>query len=228
MKKIVIAIDGYSACGKSTMARQLAKRLDYVYIDSGAMYRAITLYFIRNKVNISSDDDVLCALKNIQLSFLNNPATGHSDIYLNGENVESQVRGLDVAEKVSLVAAIPEVRTFAVSEQRRLGSHKGIVMDGRDIGTTVFPDAELKFFVTADPDVRARRRLLELSKSGTIVELEEVKKNLIERDALDSTRATSPLKKAEDAIEIDTTSLTREEQLQKIMDSFKQTIEIIH
>ncbi|MFO0415454.1 MAG: (d)CMP kinase [Bacteroidota bacterium] len=228
MSKIVIAIDGYSACGKSTMARQLAKMLGYVYIDSGAMYRAITLYFIRNNVDLTSAEDVDDALKNIQLSFTNNPETGQSDIHLNGENVESQVRALEVAEKVSLVAAIPEVRTFAVSEQRRLGSHKGIVMDGRDIGTTVFPEAELKFFVTADPDVRARRRLLELSQSGTIVELEEVKKNLIDRDALDSTRATSPLKKAEDAIEIDTTSLTREEQLQKILDSYKQTVETIH
>ena len=210
------------------MARQLAKMLGYVYIDSGAMYRAITLYFIRNNVDLTSAEDVDDALKNIQLSFTNNPETGQSDIHLNGENVESQVRALEVAEKVSLVAAIPEVRTFAVSEQRRLGSHKGIVMDGRDIGTTVFPEAELKFFVTADPDVRARRRLLELSQSGTIVELEEVKKNLIDRDALDSTRATSPLKKAEDAIEIDTTSLTREEQLQKILDSYKQTVETIH
>lgn len=228
MSKIVIAIDGYSACGKSTMARQLAKMLGYVYIDSGAMYRAITLYFIRNNVDLTSAEDVDDALKNIQLSFTNNPETGQSDIHLNRENVESQVRALEVAEKVSLVAAIPEVRTFAVSEQRRLGSHKGIVMDGRDIGTTVFPEAELKFFVTADPDVRARRRLLELSQSGTIVELEEVKKNLIDRDALDSTRATSPLKKAEDAIEIDTTSLTREEQLQKILDSYKQTVETIH
>ena len=210
------------------MARQLAKMLGYVYIDSGAMYRAITLYFIRNNVTISSEVDVLNALKNIQISFLNNPGTGHSDIYLNSENVESQIRGLDVAEKVSLVAAIPEVRTFAVSEQRRLGSHKGIVMDGRDIGTTVFPEAELKFFVTADPDVRAQRRYLELSQSGTDILFEDVKMNLLERDAIDSARATSPLKKAEDAIEIDTTSLTREEQLQIIMNSYKQTVEIIH
>ena len=223
MKKIVIAIDGYSACGKSTMARQLAKMLDYVYIDSGAMYRAITLYFIRNKVTISSEDDVQNALKNIQLSFLNNPGTGHSDIYLNGENVESQIRSLEVAEKVSLVAANPEVRTFAVNEQRRLGSHKGIVMDGRDIGTTVFPEAELKFFVTADPDIRAQRRYLELSRSGTDIQFEVVKNNLLERDALDSARVMSPLKKAEDAIEIDTSFLTREEQLHKILSAFNET-----
>jgi cytidylate kinase len=226
MKKIVIAIDGYSACGKSTMARQLAKMLDYVYIDSGAMYRAITLYFIRNKVNISSDEEVLIALKIIQLSFLNNPGTGHSDIYLNGENVETQIRSLEVADQVSKVAAIPEVRSFAVSEQRRLGMHKGIVMDGRDIGTTVFPDAELKFFVTADPDVRAKRRYLELSQSGTTIQLEEVRKNLLERDALDSARATSPLKKAEDAIEIDTSVLTREEQLDKIFHEYRNVAAI--
>jgi cytidylate kinase len=226
MKKIVIAIDGYSACGKSTMARQLAKMLDYVYIDSGAMYRAITLYFIRNKVNISSDEEVLNALKIIQLSFLNNPGTGHSDIYLNGENVETQIRSLEVADQVSKVAAIPEVRSFAVSEQRRLGMHKGIVMDGRDIGTTVFPDAELKFFVTADPDVRAKRRYLELSQSGTTIQLEEVRKNLLERDALDSARATSPLKKAEDAIEIDTSVLTREEQLDKIFHEYRNILAI--
>jgi cytidylate kinase len=228
MSKIVIAIDGYSACGKSTMARQLAKMLGYVYIDSGAMYRAITLYFIRNNVDLTSAEDVDDALKNIQLSFTNNPETGQSDIHLNGENVESQVRALEVAEKVSLVAAIPEVRTFAVSEQRRLGSHKGIVMDGRDIGTTVFPEAELKFFVTADSDVRAQRRYLELSQSGTDILFEDVKMNLLERDAFDSARAISPLKKAEDAIEIDTTSLTREEQLQIIMDSYRQIAEINH
>ena len=228
MKKIVIAIDGYSACGKSTMARQLAKMLDYVYIDSGAMYRAITLYFIRNNVTVSSEDDVQNALKNIQLSFLNNPGTGQSEIYLNGENVETFIRNLEVAEKVSVVAANPAVRSFAVEEQRRLGRDKGIVMDGRDIGTTVFPEAELKFFVTADPDIRAQRRCLELSQSGTDILFEDVKKNLLERDALDSARATSPLKKAEDAIEIDTTFLTREEQLKKIMNSFDCITEIKH
>lgn len=226
MNKIVIAIDGYSACGKSTMARQLAKMLDYIYIDSGAMYRAITFYFIRNQVDISLEEGVNHALKNIQLSFLNNPGTGHSDIYLNGENVESQIRSLQVAEKVSLIAANPEVRRFAVAEQRRLGSHKGIVMDGRDIGTTVFPEAELKFFVTADPDVRAKRRYLELDRSGSEIKLEDIKKNLLERDHLDSNRETSPLKKAADAIEIDTTKLTREEQLQKIMDTYRQMTEI--
>ncbi len=210
------------------MARQLAKMLDYVYIDSGAMYRAITLYFIRNGVDISSNDNVQHALKNIQLSFLNDPGTGQSEIYLNGVNVESEIRGLEVAQRVSIVAANPEVRSFAVSEQRRLGLHKGIVMDGRDIGTTVFPDAELKFFVTADPEVRAQRRYLEMSQSGALANFEEVKKNLLERDALDSARATSPLKKAEDAIEIDTSFLTREEQLQKMLDSYKRITEINH
>ena len=217
MKKLVIAIDGYSACGKSTMAKQLAKELGYIYIDSGAMYRAITLYFTRKRVDLTSNDEVLQALKNIQLSFLNNPGTGQSDICLNGENVESEIRRMEVAEKVSVVAANPDVRTFAVEEQRRLGREKGIVMDGRDIGTTVFPEAELKLFVTADPEIRAQRRFQELKESGVTITLEEVKKNLLERDAIDSARATSPLKKAEDAIEIDTSYLTREEQLQKIL-----------
>jgi cytidylate kinase len=222
MKKLVIAIDGYSACGKSTMAKQLAKELGYVYIDSGAMYRAITLYFIRQCVDIASNDEVLQALKNIQLSFLNNPETGQSDIYLNGENVESEIRSMEVAEKVSVVAANPDVRTFAVEEQRRLGREKGIVMDGRDIGTTVFPEAELKLFVTANPEIRAQRRYQELKQSGAAITLEEVKKNLLERDAIDSARATSPLKKAEDAIEIDTSFLTREEQLQKILLAYRE------
>jgi cytidylate kinase len=199
------------------MAKQLAKELGYIYIDSGAMYRAITLYFTRKRVDLTSNDEVLQALKNIQLSFLNNPGTGQSDICLNGENVESEIRSMEVAEKVSAVAANPDVRTFAVEEQRRLGREKGIVMDGRDIGTTVFPEAELKLFVTADPEIRAQRRFQELKQSGASITLEEVKKNLLERDAIDSARATSPLKKAEDAIEIDTSYLTREEQLQKIL-----------
>jgi cytidylate kinase len=228
MKKLVIAIDGYSACGKSTMARQLAKKLNYLYIDSGAMYRAITLYFIRNQVNISDSQQVLNALSQISLSFMKNPDTGNSDIYLNNENVEAQIRGMEVAGKVSEVAAESLVRNFAVEEQRRLGKDKGIVMDGRDIGTTVFPEAELKFFVTADPEIRARWRFLELSQANSAISLDEIKKNLLERDKLDSERTTSPLKKAEDAIEIDTTFLTKEVQLQKMLDSYERITEINH
>ena len=213
MKKIIITLDGYSSCGKSTLAKQLAKQLGYVYIDSGAMYRAITLYFMRNHINLSQTSEVLAALNNINLDFRFNPDSLQSDIYLNGENIEPLIRDLSIAAKVSDVAAISEVRTFAVAQQQKMGENKGIVMDGRDIGTTVFPNAEIKLFMTADSDVRVVRRLKELSVKNPLITLDEVKQNLENRDYLDSTRAISPLRKADDAIVLDNTDLTMDEQL---------------
>ena len=213
MNKKIITIDGWSACGKSTLAKQLAKQLGYVYIDSGAMYRAITLYFMRNHINLSQTSEVLAALNNINLDFRFNPDSLQSDIYLNGENIEPLIRDLSIAAKVSDVAAISEVRTFAVAQQQKMGENKGIVMDGRDIGTTVFPNAEIKLFMTADSDVRVVRRLKELSVKNPLITLDEVKQNLENRDYLDSTRAISPLRKADDAIVLDNTDLTMDEQL---------------
>ena len=213
MNKKIITIDGWSACGKSTLAKQLAKQLGYVYIDSGAMYRAITLYFMRNHINLSQTSEVLAALNNINIDFRFNPDSLQSDIYLNGENIEPLIRDLSIAAKVSDVAAIGEVRTFAVAQQQKMGENKGIVMDGRDIGTTVFPNAEIKLFMTADSDVRVVRRLKELSVKNPLITLEEVKQNLENRDYLDSTRAISPLRKADDAIVLDNTDLTMDEQL---------------
>ncbi len=213
MNKKIITIDGWSACGKSTLAKQLAKQLGYVYIDSGAMYRAITLYFIRNHINLSQTSEVLAALNNINIDFRFNPDSLQSDIYLNGENIEPLIRDLSIAAKVSDVAAIGEVRTFAVAQQQKMGENKGIVMDGRDIGTTVFPNAEIKLFMTADSDVRVVRRLKELIVKNPLITLDEVKQNLENRDYLDSTRAISPLRKAEDAIVLDNTDLTMDEQL---------------
>ncbi len=211
--KIIITIDGWSSCGKSTLARQLAKKLDYTYIDSGAMYRAITLYFLRNHVDWESSREVKQALKNIELEFIFNPISANSEIYLNGENVEFVIRDMVVAEKVSEVAAIKEVREFAVDQQRIMGRGKGIVMDGRDIGTTVFPHAELKIFMTADNAVRVERRFKELFEKNPNVSLEEVKNNLEMRDYIDSNREVSPLRQARSAIVLDNTNLTPEEQL---------------
>jgi cytidylate kinase len=210
--KIIITIDGWSSCGKSTLARQLASKLDYTYIDSGAMYRAMTLYFLRNHVDWESTREVKQALKDIELEFRFNPASGRSEIFLNGENVEFVIRDLVVAEKVSDVAAIKEVREFAVEQQRRMGKEKGIVMDGRDIGTTVFPRAELKIFMTADNAVRVERRFKELWEKNPNVTLEEVKSNLEMRDYIDSHREVSPLRQAKTAVVLDNTNLTPEEQ----------------
>ncbi len=214
MNKIIIAIDGWSACGKSTLAKQLANKLGYVYIDSGAMYRAITLFFLRQDINLSNAAEVLEALKNINIDFRFNSNSQHSDIYLNDENIENFIRDLSVAEKVSGVAAIADVRTFAVAQQQKMGNNKGIVMDGRDIGTTVFPNAEIKLFMTADSAIRVERRLKELTPKNPHITREEVKKNLENRDHLDSTREISPLRKAEDAIVLDNTNLTMDEQLE--------------
>ncbi|MBS1580330.1 MAG: (d)CMP kinase [Bacteroidetes bacterium] len=223
MNKIVIAIDGYSSCGKSTMAKQLATALNYVFIDSGAMYRAITLYFLNNNIDIKNDTAVSNALNNIHLKFVYNEAEGKSDILLNNENVETAIREMKVSEYVSTVAAIEAVRIFAVAQQQQMGIAKGIVMDGRDIGTTVFPNAELKIFVTADVDTRVQRRLTELHNKGNMnISFAEVKQNLISRDHIDSTRTISPLRQAADALLLDNTHLTREEQLTIILNWVKE------
>lgn len=214
VKKIIIAIDGWSSCGKSTLARQMAKALQYTYIDSGAMYRAITLYFLRNIIDWTDENQVYEALKNIELDFSANENTGVAEIYLNGENVEYVIRDLIIAEKVSEIAAIKAVRIFAVEQQRKMGARKGIVMDGRDIGTVVFPDAELKIFMTADNAVRVERRFKELYAKNPNITIEEVKNNLEMRDYIDSHREISPLRKAEDAVVLDNSNLTQEQQLE--------------
>lgn len=212
-KKIIITIDGWSSCGKSTLARQLATELGYVYIDSGAMYRAITLYFLRNHIDWTKPKAVEAALKNIQIEFIHNPASNKSETYLNGENVEYVIRDLVVAEKVSEIAAIKAVREFAVEQQKMLGKKKGIVMDGRDIGTVVFPRAELKIFMTADNAIRVERRYKELFEKNPNTTIEEVKNNLEMRDYIDSNREVSPLRQAKDAVVLDNSNLTMKQQL---------------
>lgn len=213
MKKIIITIDGWSSCGKSTLAKQLAKELSYVYIDSGAMYRAITLYFLRNAVDLSNKKEVIKALENITLEFEYNDKSQQSEIVLNGENVEYLIRDMIVAEKVSDVAAVKEVREFGVAQQQKMGKKKGIIMDGRDIGTTVFPRAEVKFFMTADIAVRVERRFKEMYEKNPNISIEEVKSNLEMRDYIDSNREVSPLRQAKNAIVLDNTNLTMEQQL---------------
>ena len=210
MKRITIAVDGYSSCGKSTLAKSLAANLGYTYIDSGAMYRAVTLFFLRAGIKVEEQDKVQKALSNIDIQF---GPDNHT--LLNDEDVEQEIRQMAVSGYVSEVAALPEVRRAMVSQQQRMGKKKGIVMDGRDIGTVVFPDAALKIFLTADPEVRARRRYDELLAKGQEASLQEVKENLAHRDHIDSTREDSPLRQAEDAVVIDNTSLTRDQQLNK-------------
>src|SRR5436190_7799510 len=218
MKKIIITIDGWSSTGKSTLAKQLAKALKYLYVDSGAMYRAITLYYLRNHVDWTDKQDVKKALKQINIEFQTNAKTHTSDVYLNGENVEYVIRDMVVAEKVSEVAAIREVREFAVAQQKRMGEPKGIIMDGRDIGTVVFPHAELKIFMTADSSVRVERRFKEMFDKNPNITIEEVKANLEMRDYIDSHREVSPLRPAKNSISLDNTNLTQKEQFQKAME----------
>ncbi len=213
MRPIIITLDGYSSCGKSTLARQLAIQLNYVFIDSGAMYRAITLYFLRQHIDWNNTAKVKKALSAITLYFQYNPLTGQSDMFLNDENTEALIRDMLVSEHVSEVAAIKEVREFAVAQQQKMGEKKGIVMDGRDIGTTVFPNAELKIFVTADPAIRVERRFKELYERNPNITIEEVKNNLEMRDYIDSNREFSPLRQAADAVVLDNSNLNREEQL---------------
>lgn len=223
-KKIVITIDGWSSCGKSTLAKQLSQKLGYLYVDSGAMYRAITLYFLRNNVDWAEKKEVKDALKSINLEFVFNPKSNSSEMYLNGENVEYVIRDLVIAEKVSDVAAIKEVREFAVAQQQKMGTKKGIVMDGRDIGTVVFPKAELKIFMTADNAIRVQRRFKELYEKNPNITVEEVKDNLEMRDYIDSHREVSPLRKAKDALELDNTNLTEKEQFNKALNWAKEKV----
>ncbi len=216
MRKIIVAIDGYSACGKSTTAKEVARILGYYYVDSGAMYRAVTVYFLENHVALTNPKEISRALSNIKVSFKLNPQ-GMTEAYLNGLNVERKIRKMRVSEMVSQVSAIREVREAMVEVQRKMGKHRGIVMDGRDIGTVVFPDAELKLFLTADMLVRAFRRQKELLERDELVDLDSVIENLSKRDEYDSTRKESPLVKAKDAVMIDTTHITIDEQVDQVI-----------
>ena len=231
MKRITIAIDGYSSCGKSTMAKDLAKEIGYIYVDSGAMYRAVTLFAITNNLfddenNLKADD--LCKrLDEIKFKFHLN-AEGRPEAWLNGKNVEQRIRTMEVSSRVSQVAAIPAVRTRMVAMQQEMGKNKGVVMDGRDIGTTVFPDAELKIFVTASSAVRAQRRYEELKAKGMEADFDEIRRNVEERDYIDSHREVSPLQKADDAIELDNSHLTIEEQKQWLKEKFNETINALN
>ncbi|MEX2594984.1 MAG: (d)CMP kinase [Anditalea sp.] len=224
MKKIVIAIDGFSGCGKSSTAKAVAKILHYTYIDSGAMYRAITLHFLNRFTNLTNQKEIQKALDTFKVEFHKEAGTGNQLTFLNGLKVEKEIRSMKVSGMVSEVSKIKEVRKELVAQQKRLGRHKGVVMDGRDIGTVVFPDAELKVFMTADLSIRAERRQLEILERGQLVKLEAVIKNLNERDLADSTRKESPLVKAEDALEVDTSFLTLDEQVSKIVEMAKEKI----
>ncbi len=226
-KKITIAIDGFSSTGKSTLAKQVAKELGYVYVDTGAMYRAVTFFAMQNGY-ISKDyfdkETLVNSLPFVELQFKFNPDLGFGEMYLNDINVEKEIRTIEVSNFVSKIAEVSQVRAKLVEQQKSMGIHKGIVMDGRDIGTVVFPDAELKIFMTASPEVRARRRFDELAGKGQSVTFEEVLKNVQERDYIDTHREDSPLVKAKDAIEIDNSSLTREEQFQKVLELVEEVI----
>jgi cytidylate kinase len=229
MKKIIIAIDGYSACGKSTTAKQVAARLGYSYIDTGAMYRASALYFHQHYINLTNPSAILKALEETHITFHFNDKLHRSDTYLNGLNVEDEIRKMSISNMVSEVSAIPEVRKHMVHLQRKMGKKKGLVMDGRDIGTQVFPEAELKIFMLADMEVRAARRQQELLCKNQVVDLEDVLENLKKRDRIDTTREEGPLRKAEDAYEVDTTYITVEEQVDYILDlATSKIIENLH
>lgn len=225
MDKIVVAIDGYSGCGKSSTAKAVAKDLGFTYIDSGAMYRAATLHFLNQYLSPSNPQDVAKGLKTLEISFKINPDTGKQETYLNGINVEDEIRSMSVSEKVSEIATVKEIRRELVAQQKRLGKAKGVVMDGRDIGSVVFPDAELKIFMTADLETRAFRRQQELLEKGELVDLEDIKKNLSERDRIDSSRIESPLIKVSDAVEIDTSNLTFGAQVAQIVQLAKGVID---
>ena len=227
MKKITIAIDGYSSCGKSTMAKDLAREVGYIYIDSGAMYRAVTLYCLENQLFTEGGIDtekLETAMPGIQISFQLNPETGRPMTFLNGVNVEDRIRTMEVSNRVSPVAALPFIREALVKLQQEMGKEKGIVMDGRDIGTTVFPDAELKIFVTASAEVRAQRRYDELKAKGQEASFDEILANVKERDYIDQNREVSPLRKAEDAILLDNSNLTIEEQKLWLAAEFEKAV----
>ena len=227
IKKLIIAIDGYSSCGKSTFAKTIAKELNYIFIDSGAMYRAITLWCIRN--NSISDsyidtESIIYGLKNLSVSFVLNSETNTPEIFLNAENVENQIRSLEVTRYVSEISQIPEVRNRLVELQRKIGANKGIVMDGRDIGTVVFPNADIKIFMTASVDIRAKRRYDELKAKGVDVDIEEVRNGIIARDIADENRDISPLRKAEDAITLDNSRMTVEAQMSWIKEIIEKKL----
>ena len=226
MKKIIVAIDGYSSCGKSTMAKDLAREIGYIYVDTGAMYRAVTLYALRGGLfrpdGTIKEAELEACMGNIGISFRLNPGTGRPDTYLNGECVEQEIRSMEVSAHVSPVAALPFVRRALVAQQQAMGREKGIVMDGRDIGTAVFPDAELKVFVTASAEVRAQRRYDELKGKGMEADYDSILKNVQERDYIDSHRPTSPLRKADDAIELDNSNMTVDEQNDWLMEKYRQ------
>ncbi len=229
---ITIAFDGYSSCGKSTMARQLAATIGYTFVDTGAMYRAVTLLALRSGL-VRFDDGTIdetqlrSLLANTVITQRLNPQSGQTETFLNGENVEREIRTMEVSDRVSIVAALPFVRTEMVRQQQAMGQNGGIVMDGRDIGTTVFPNAEMKIFVTATPEVRAQRRYLELKGKGENITLEEVLRNLEERDYIDSHREVSPLRQAPDAVVLDNTNLTREEQAAMLLALYEKRIEAL-
>ena len=226
MKKITIAIDGYSSCGKSTMAKDLAKEIGYVYVDTGAMYRSVTLYALRHNLFLGDGsvdvEKLKPAMANIHISFKFNKSTGRPDCYLNGELVEKEIRSLEVSSHVSPIAAVPFVREALVAQQQKMGEEKGIVMDGRDIGTTVFPNAELKIFVTASSHIRAQRRYDELQAKGMPADFDDILKNVEERDYIDTHRETSPLKKAADAITLDNSNMTIPEQKEWLMEQYRK------
>lgn len=227
-KSIIIAIDGYSSCGKSTMAKDLAREIGYIYVDTGAMYRAVTLYALRHNLfngdGSVKSDELEKQMPDIHVSFKLNKETGRPDTYLNGERVEDEIRGMEVSSHVSPIAAIPFVRTAMVAQQQEMGKDKGIVMDGRDIGTTVFPEAELKIFVTASPEVRAQRRYKELLGKGQEANYDDILKNVQERDYIDTHREVSPLRKADDAIELDNSNISIPEQKAWLLDQFHKAI----
>ncbi|MBC3538908.1 (d)CMP kinase [Rufibacter sediminis] len=218
MKKIVVALDGHSSCGKSTTAKQVAQELGYAYIDTGAMYRAVTLYFLEHYVDLTNPKKVQEALNNIEVTFHRNLKTGRNEVFLNGLNVEDEIRKMYISDKVSEVSVLPAVRHAMVAEQKKMGKRRGIVMDGRDIGTAVFPDAEVKVFMTADVEIRARRRQQELFEKKQLVPFDEIVENLKKRDHIDSTRAESPLKMADDAHLLDTSHITVDEQVDFVLD----------
>ncbi|ATV27536.1 (d)CMP kinase [Prevotella intermedia] len=226
MKKITIAIDGFSSCGKSTMAKDLARELGYVYVDTGAMYRCVTLYALRHGLFRADGTINLPQLEaeipNINISFKLNKETGRPDTYLNNENVESEIRTMEVSSRVSPIAAIPFVRAALVAQQQKMGEDKGIVMDGRDVGTVVFPNAELKIFVTASAEVRAQRRYDELKAKGMEADFEEILENVKQRDYIDSHREVSPMRKADDAIELDNSHISIAEQKQWLIEQYKR------
>ena len=227
MKKITIAIDGFSSCGKSTMAKDLAREVGYIYIDSGAMYRAVTLYSIENGIfdgDVIDTEKLKKAINDIQISFRPNPETGRPDTYLNGVNVENKIRTMGVSSKVSPISALDFVREAMVAQQQAMGKEKGIVMDGRDIGTTVFPDAELKIFVTATPEIRAQRRFDELKAKGQEGSFEEILENVKQRDYIDQHREVSPLRKADDALLLDNSNLSIEQQKEWLSEQFGKIV----